>query len=370
MTTNWLVNLLDKYSSKNYHIEYDGFLSNHVIHGIIALYRLSANEERIQSFIKFYSHKLRQPELIKEERSIEDLKGKRIAYKTLVDHYYEIYLDCNSDVKLFLEKTWPDLCDGMAGSAIHGLIHLGYALSEGYAQNIIDAVAYVHHSYVPVKCTEKLNNNPDMFGRGKENPLDIVKEIGETLTEKMYSKIEDEEILKLPKSYLQRRIAALHIFYPKEVLDFVKRIYVPESIKTCLDLAYYALRLSIIVYIKSARKNDFFLVHGVTSGWSVTKIVKVLGDCDLSRRTITVYVATLLCAYVGQLSPKLNNSGQVNDVDKEWWEDIRKEVLAREEDEHIYKLIQVCKEMWEERGWEECPVAARLALDNPLTFKD
>ncbi|CAD5122880.1 unnamed protein product [Dimorphilus gyrociliatus] len=370
MTTPWLVELLDKYSSKNYHIEYDGFLSNHMIHGIIALYRLAADEKRIQEFIKFYTHKLRDPEVVKEELTIEDLKGARISYPKLVEYYRGVYRDCNNDMKTVLEKVWPQLCDGSAGSAIHGLIHLGYALSVEHDPSAIDGLAYVHHSYIPITC-EKLNKNPAIFGQGKENPFIVVNDMTEKLTDKMLNKVEDETIQKMANSYLQRRIAALFKFYPEEVLEFVGRIQVPKDVKTCLDLAYYALHLSLIVYVKSARKNDFFLLHGITSGWSVVQIVKILGDCDLSRRTITVYMAILLSAYVGQLSPKLNSTDEVKDeVNDEWWKKITEELLARELDEHIYKLIQVCKELWKDKGWPECPIAARIALDHSLKFRD
>ena len=38
-------------TSEKYHIEYRGFLSNHVAHGIIALAQLGATKERIQEFV-------------------------------------------------------------------------------------------------------------------------------------------------------------------------------------------------------------------------------------------------------------------------------------------------------------------------------
>ncbi|CAD5122881.1 unnamed protein product [Dimorphilus gyrociliatus] len=369
MTAQWLVELLDKYSSKNYHIEYNGFLSNHMIHGIIALYKLAADEKRIQEFIKFYTHKLRDPEAINDEYTIEDLKGARISYPKVVNYYRGVYRDCNNDMKAVLEKVWPQLCDGIGGSAIHGLIHLGYALSVEHDPSAIDGLAYTHHSHIPLVC-DRFNKNPAIFGQGNENPLSIAQEMGEKLTDKMFSKVEDELMQKFPNN-LQRLIAILHTFYPEEVLEFVGRIQVPKDIKTCLDLAYYALHLSLIVYVKSARKNDFFLLHGITSGWALTKVVKILGDCDLSRRSITAYMATLLTVYVGQLSPKLTSTDEVkDDVNEEWWEKITEELLARELDEHVYKLTQVCKELWKDRGWPECPTAARIALDHSFKFED
>ena len=37
--------------TSQYHIEYRGFLSNHVAHGIIALAKLGATKERIREFV-------------------------------------------------------------------------------------------------------------------------------------------------------------------------------------------------------------------------------------------------------------------------------------------------------------------------------
>ena len=44
---------LQETSSQKYHIEYRGFLSNHVAHGIIALAKLGATKERIQEFVNW-----------------------------------------------------------------------------------------------------------------------------------------------------------------------------------------------------------------------------------------------------------------------------------------------------------------------------
>ena len=46
-----LQSLLSDNSTRKYYIEYDGFMSNHISHGIIALYRLGATIEQIQRFV-------------------------------------------------------------------------------------------------------------------------------------------------------------------------------------------------------------------------------------------------------------------------------------------------------------------------------
>jgi len=46
-----LQSLLLKNTSRKYYIEYNGFMSNHISHGIIALYRLGATVEQIERFV-------------------------------------------------------------------------------------------------------------------------------------------------------------------------------------------------------------------------------------------------------------------------------------------------------------------------------
>ena len=49
------------YCTNYYYIEHNGFLSNHLSHGIISLYKLNANNNTIKLFIKKYENKLEKP---------------------------------------------------------------------------------------------------------------------------------------------------------------------------------------------------------------------------------------------------------------------------------------------------------------------
>ena len=51
MSQSDLQSLLLDNCTKKYCIEYNGFMSNHMSHGIIALYRLGATVEQIQRFV-------------------------------------------------------------------------------------------------------------------------------------------------------------------------------------------------------------------------------------------------------------------------------------------------------------------------------
>ena len=51
MSQSDLQSLLLDNCTKKYYIEYNGFMSNHMSHGIIALFRLGATVEQIQRFV-------------------------------------------------------------------------------------------------------------------------------------------------------------------------------------------------------------------------------------------------------------------------------------------------------------------------------
>jgi len=52
--TSDLQSLLLENSMRKYYIEYNGFMSNHICHGITALYRLGATVDQIQRFVSSY----------------------------------------------------------------------------------------------------------------------------------------------------------------------------------------------------------------------------------------------------------------------------------------------------------------------------
>jgi len=86
-------------------------------------------------FIEWYGQKL-EPASAYVERAgnmnseVSELLGARKDYYTLVDHYeMQLKTKCDDTVEKLIVDNFPMLSSGLAGSALHGLIHLGY----GYA---------------------------------------------------------------------------------------------------------------------------------------------------------------------------------------------------------------------------------------------
>jgi len=61
---------------------------------------------------------------------VSELLGARKDYYVLVDHYeMQLKTKCDDTVEKLIAENFPMLSSGLAGSALHGLIHPGY----GYA---------------------------------------------------------------------------------------------------------------------------------------------------------------------------------------------------------------------------------------------
>ena len=114
------------------------------------------------------------------------------------------------------------------------------------------------------------------------------------------------------------------------------------------DLAKWVVDQTITVYQGAETRNDFFLLHAVTSAWSLRQLLKV----DLPKADALEMLTHFLCAfmafYLVQRRPKIVAANLTTpDVSAMTWEDIIESALKKDvgsTDEHTYKLVQVCHE--------------------------
>jgi len=84
------------------------------------------------SFIEWYRRRLepaaRYMELTGGRNSdVAELLGARKHYYTLLDHYeMQLKTKCDDSLQILIAENFPLLSTGLAGSALHGLIQLGY----------------------------------------------------------------------------------------------------------------------------------------------------------------------------------------------------------------------------------------------------
>ncbi len=153
--------------------------------------------------------------------------------------------------------------------------------------------------------------------------------------------------------------------------SLIMSIKMPEF-DAAIDAAKWVLEKTIAVYQGSCAENDFFLLHGVTSAWSLLQIAGYLNKKD-AMEAIFYHLNAVMCVYLIQGSPALDLKRlEDNDQTKGLtWDELTKMVLSKQPelvDEHVYKLAQVCREYSEKTPGAEamCKRAVLTALNKPF----
>ena len=128
MASHEIHDFLNHQSTSEYFIEYQSFVTNHLSHWVIALHRLQATRPRLESCVKGYIPKLDTD----DDRPVENLRGERISFYRILQHYETLLKEkYNSNTDELIKGEYPKVSAGLAGSALHGMIHLGYSYSIG-----------------------------------------------------------------------------------------------------------------------------------------------------------------------------------------------------------------------------------------------
>jgi hypothetical protein len=140
---------------QEFHIEYNGYFTNHISQGLIALYRLGATAERLQ---EFYDHYLKATldskvvAAIPSEHRVNannygDFLGQNMHFLDYVDFFSEQISQhgVNKTVTHFMAELYPGVCS----AAFHSLIQLGYGADVHSCRVMAEGLAYVCYSFEP-----------------------------------------------------------------------------------------------------------------------------------------------------------------------------------------------------------------------------
>ncbi|KAI0207802.1 hypothetical protein LSAT2_007545, partial [Lamellibrachia satsuma] len=234
--------LLSANDTRKYYIEYNGFLSNHLSHGIIALRRLGATRDRIERFIDLYSRRLESPAshagktspaTDKRTPPVEDLLGARASYYILVDHYTDLLAALNQSTAGLIRDEFPKLSDGLVGSTYHGLIHLGYGFAAGNSRLVCEGLAYLHHSHMPLRASSELLAKPR--SSGTFDVIDVVRNVAQdvSLREFVEVRIQSDLWKQRLAGDFQRRVGVLVTEKGDELLRYTHAVELPPFF--CVD---------------------------------------------------------------------------------------------------------------------------------------
>jgi hypothetical protein len=361
-------------NDRSYHIEFNGFLTNHAKQGVIALKRLDASAKRIEEFYNLYARQttygfgLEPPKLSKHIITQDNWQayfGKHCNFTSYCQFFDQKEKELG--MERLLEEYVPSLLPGCVGSLMHGTIHLGWALDYGNRWMIIEGLAYMAFSYVSCQPDKTfpspLNPNAD------KSVLDSLLNIADAW------ETDGEELHNWREATLtNEKYSASSGFHPelsgtgfqndiaKVLTEGHPLIHtIPAWIEN-LDMAtiWKELYESLTLFYL-AKPGDFLVLHLITSLHGMEQIANRLPVYQQKRAVKCYWTAILGVVFsdddvptratLEALKLKYKDAVDPNEDFEEGqtWE----EIIARaiiEEEEHNPKLAYVQRLLWKRFG--------------------
>ena len=138
-------------------------------------------------------------------------------------------------------------------------------------------------------------------------------------------------------------------------MSYVNDIKIPSELlsdTTLQSVLDWLLDTTIILYLAADRTNDFFLLHGISSTWSLRQILTnaFQGEVKQSLEILRLHLGVLIATYITQEAPNINEENLEKDTESLKnisWLEIKSKLLndlPKDSDDHVYKLVQICYE--------------------------
>ncbi|WP_405820061.1 HAD-IA family hydrolase [Streptomyces sp. NBC_01390] len=360
----------DMLNDRTHHIEFNGHLTNHVKHAVVALAGLGIAPERIKAYHDNYVtltpygcpvEPARAPQQTIDDDNWLQLLGKRqdfAAYCEFFDHREQ-----ELGMAEMLRRYLPRLLSGWVGALQHATIHLGWALDAGNRWMAIEGIAYLAFAHVdchPERATVSKAYDAEL---PKDSLLRIARyweanrqELGawvQNLIDDTTADIHPE----LLRSGLQHRIArTLGEGHPR-IYETPAWVNDQDTDASWDQLGY----LVTLLYL--AEPGDFLLLHLMTALHAMRHIADAL-PAEQRPEAVKCYWTGILgvlfsrghFAGPGKLTALDSLFGvdtAVDDVTDPRWAREWEWLIARaaeEEEEHNPKLVYVMREMWHRTG--------------------
>jgi hypothetical protein len=361
-------------NDKTYHIEFNGHLTNHAKHAVVALAGLGVPAREIKNYygnyakLTSYGFGLEPPKPDRHTITADNWQrylGQRTSFWSYCDFFDARERELG--LEQLLRQDMPVLLPGWVGAFTHAAIHLGWALDAGSRWMAIEGLAYMAFSYVT--CHPERTFAPTANGaRDDASPVDSLLRLAD-VWEKQHDELaswvaqaladttpvaEGRIHPELLRSGLQFRIArTLDEGHP---LIHESPSWADSVDDVTWDQLYYAVTL---LYL--SRAGDFVLLHLITSLYGVEEIAKRLGP-DQQQQVIRCFWTGLLgIVFSGADFPERDKLAALHELfasptdtggepawHAEWQSIIGRAVLEREE--HNPKLVYVLRNIWRRTG--------------------
>ncbi|WP_216897419.1 questin oxidase family protein [Nocardia alni] len=366
MPADTVAGVADLLDDRSHHIEFNGHLTNHVKHAVVALAALGAPESLIRDYYKNYAQltaygyplePARESARPIDSDTWRDFLGARKYFSA-----YSAFFDgevARLGIDGAVARYAPELLRGWIGAFTHATIHLGWAVWARHPGMTAEALAYLAFSFVPVV-------GGAQRPAGASTPWDSVLALSrswahdDSFRAAVQAVVGDTDAVtelhpELNRSGLQARVAAVAHSGIAELADAA-----PWALTLAPDARRSAVRRTVtLLYL--ADPGDFVVLHLITSLFAVEVVAQLLNS-EQSAELYDLYWAgarIILAAERKIPSPgKLRKLAELyasSGPDRSEYATTEFDIIARrswlEEEEHNPKLVFVLRQWWNDLDW-------------------
>ena len=395
---------------RNWHIEYDDYLSNHITHNWIALDAAGVNQDKMQWWQDVYindainkgtANAAKEPEMLAPPRRdaldytaitdvnwLHNLQSTRIAFEAYRDFFDNKIAKLG--ISACLKRYYPTLSEGMAGAAMHAVIHTGWAVDVESDNMASEGLAYMATAFQPL-ATGTHHSHHQLWSPDAPNAIDALKHIliddnVPQLTKRANELSRTDDYDRLNRGSFQQRLITFDNFN-EPMAQFLNDNVMLKLPSIGNDLTASIEELTVIaasaVYDSN---NEFFIVHGLTSLHAVLCVLPHLDEMA-QRNALGYWFRALVAIVILQGNPGSENTltvlknwqadkntfnrYQLSDDDKAWWLQTLQSTTDSL-DEHVPKTVYVLKRWAEWQAFSKAShdIFAKTALNIATPHKN
>jgi hypothetical protein len=358
-------------NDQSYHIEFNGFLSNHVKHAVIAPNGLGASPKMIKEYhdnyveCTTYGYGLepsRPSEQMITQENWQAHFGKHCSFTSYCQFFDQKEKELG--MQRMLEEYVPNLLLGCVGSLMHGTIHLDWALDSGNRWMIIEGLAYMAFSYVSCNFdkTFPVTRRGQVADKSVMDSLLRIADAWDADREALHGWLEEtlanEKYNASAGFHPELAITGAQYKIAKVLAEGHPLIHTTPAWINDQDMDTMWEQLhEAVTLLYMTKPGDFFLLHLITSLYAMEQITNRL-PVEQQKRAIKCYWTAMLGilfslgefptkatleALLSKYKDAVDDAGNLNEGME--WEQIIARALT-EKEEHNPKLVYVQRLMW------------------------
>ena len=378
--------------SRRWDIEYGGYLSNHLSHNWLVMSAAGAAEEQMQWWQDLYTNRLAEKPAreagdleparawaadqveISEANWRQHVQTTRIAFPAYRDFFDARIAELG--LSATLRATLPPLLPGLAGAALHPLIHTGWGAEANSALMVAEGLAYMATAHQPLASDGRHAPPSPLWSPDAPRPLAaalgfLIHARGRDLARVAHDASQTEAYRRLRLGRFQPRLIAFNdpALPLGAALNGIGPLGLPAATEPLTDTIEEMTALLAAALCGS--DNEFFVLHGLTSLHAVLALVPHL-DADDQRQALSHWWRAAMATLVAQDFPGLSETAELLEgwqakrkrsprhrltaKQSDWWQTSVKEALASL-DEHLPKAVYVLWRWTEWQAFSEATVA-------------